>query len=261
MSKLGIILDSKTNVFFPNSEVNGILNLNTNEVHKIKEISVTIIGRAYVYFEELHSDENSIDIFTFKSTHFYINVNTLLWKYNELNQLSNGQHLFPFKFEIPSNAAPNISEKHGDIVYYVKANLEFYGKKRSKVQYYGFSVCAIIDLNLSPELKLPTSVNSTKTIKNCFSRSENSLRVTMSLPTTGFVCGEMIPLKIDICNKTSLKIKSLEYGIGLQCTYTGNTGKSFFYPPSTHIKEQSLTLETNFVKASFMEIKIKKKVF
>uniref|UniRef100_A0AC35FB65 Arrestin-like N-terminal domain-containing protein n=1 Tax=Panagrolaimus sp. PS1159 TaxID=55785 RepID=A0AC35FB65_9BILA len=204
MSKLEITLDSKTNVFFPDSEVNGILNLNTNEVHnikqisitiidsevngilnlntnevhKIKQISVTIIGRAYVYFEELHDDENTFDIFTFKSMHFYINVNTLLWKYNGFNQLSNGQHLFPFKFEISSDAAPNICEKHGEIVYYVKANLEFYGKKRSEVQYYGFSVCPIIDLNLSPELKLPTSVNSTKTTKNYFSCGENSLTVT-----------------------------------------------------------------------------------
>uniref|UniRef100_A0A914QYV4 Arrestin C-terminal-like domain-containing protein n=1 Tax=Panagrolaimus davidi TaxID=227884 RepID=A0A914QYV4_9BILA len=43
----------------------------------------------------------------------------------------------------------------------------------------------------------------------------------MTLPKTGFVCGEKIPIKIEINNETSMKIKSIEYGIELKCLYVG----------------------------------------
>uniref|UniRef100_A0A914QYX3 Arrestin C-terminal-like domain-containing protein n=1 Tax=Panagrolaimus davidi TaxID=227884 RepID=A0A914QYX3_9BILA len=50
----------------------------------------------------------------------------------------------------------------------------------------------------------------------------------MTLPKSKFVCGEKVPIKIEIQNKTSMKIESFEYGIELKCLYVGNY--EYFWP-------------------------------
>uniref|UniRef100_A0A914RCI3 Arrestin-like N-terminal domain-containing protein n=1 Tax=Panagrolaimus davidi TaxID=227884 RepID=A0A914RCI3_9BILA len=138
-----ISLDSKTNVFFPNSEITGKIYLNTIEAETIQKVNVKIIGRAYVFFL-VRRYRSSLQ---YESEHYYINANECLWKFNETNQSLNGEYWFPFKFVIPSNAPANVSEEFGEIQYFIKADIEFYGKKfggykkYNEFQYYGFSVC------------------------------------------------------------------------------------------------------------------------
>uniref|UniRef100_A0A914Q506 Arrestin C-terminal-like domain-containing protein n=1 Tax=Panagrolaimus davidi TaxID=227884 RepID=A0A914Q506_9BILA len=159
--------------------------------------------------------------YPYESEQFYINNYVCLWKLNESNQLLNGEYWFPFKFIIPSNAPSNVNEKCGHVEYYVKGEIEFNGKP-CEFQYYGFSVCPLIDLNnLDPKLKLSASTEITQNERKCFSCTKNPLNVKITLPKTGFVCGETIPIKLEINNKTSMKIKSIEYGIELKCLYVG----------------------------------------
>uniref|UniRef100_A0A914PM67 Arrestin-like N-terminal domain-containing protein n=1 Tax=Panagrolaimus davidi TaxID=227884 RepID=A0A914PM67_9BILA len=178
MTTVEISLDSKTNVFFPNSEISGKIYVNTTEAGSIRKVNVTIIGRAYVFFLVSHYQESR----PYESEHYYLNENECLWKLNETNQFLNGEYWFPFKFIIPSNAPANVSEEFCEIQYFIKADIEFYGKKFGGYKkYYGFSVCPIIDLNLDPKLKLTASTEITQVEEKCFSCAKNPLNVKVSL--------------------------------------------------------------------------------
>uniref|UniRef100_A0AC35G158 Arrestin C-terminal-like domain-containing protein n=1 Tax=Panagrolaimus sp. PS1159 TaxID=55785 RepID=A0AC35G158_9BILA len=337
MTTVEIFLDSKTNVFFPNSEITGKIYLNTTEAEIIRKVNVTIVGRAYVFFLIKHYHGSR----PYESEHYYLNENKCLWELNETNQLLNGEeywfpfkfiipsnapanvnekcgrveyyvkgeiefngkpseiqyygfsvcsvidlnnldlklkltstaitrkyprkffsctknilnvkvkYWFPFKFIIPSNAPANVNEEFGVLHYFIKANIEFYGKKfwgykkYNEFQYYGFSVCPIIDLNnLDSKLKLSASTEITQNVRKCFSCTKNPLNVKMTLPKkTGYVCGETFSVKIEIYNKTSMKIESIEYGIELKCLYAGSY--EYLWP---HFVE-TLNKETTFYVA------------
>uniref|UniRef100_A0A914R4T1 Arrestin-like N-terminal domain-containing protein n=1 Tax=Panagrolaimus davidi TaxID=227884 RepID=A0A914R4T1_9BILA len=124
MTTFSISLDSKTNVFFPDSEVTGKIYLNTTEANTVKQVNVTIIGRAHVFFT-----------------------------------ISTGRFTYPYESE------------------------QFYiNNYPCEVQYYGFSVCPIIDLNnLDPKLKLSASTEITQIERKCFSCTKNPLNVKVSL--------------------------------------------------------------------------------
>uniref|UniRef100_A0A914Q9B8 Arrestin C-terminal-like domain-containing protein n=1 Tax=Panagrolaimus davidi TaxID=227884 RepID=A0A914Q9B8_9BILA len=235
MTTVEIFLDSKTNMFFPNSEITGKICLNTNEAETIKKSECYNCCLQY------------------ESEHYYLNENECLWKFNETNQLLNGEYWFPFKFVIPSNAPSNVNEEFGEIQYFIKADIEFYGKKfwgykkYNEFQYYGFSVCPIINLNnLDPKLKLSASTKITQIEDKFFSCTKNPLNVMMTLPKSGFVCGEKIPIKIEIKNKTSMKIESIEYGIELKCLYVGTYECLCFV--ETLNKETTFYVAKDFIK-------------
>uniref|UniRef100_A0A914QAX5 Arrestin C-terminal-like domain-containing protein n=1 Tax=Panagrolaimus davidi TaxID=227884 RepID=A0A914QAX5_9BILA len=70
----------------------------------------------------------------------------------------------------------------------------------------------------------------------------------MSLPKPGYVCGETIPLQIDINSKASMKTESMEYGIKLKCFYTGNVEPVFLLRSAeTKTKEECLSVVANSV--------------
>uniref|UniRef100_A0AC35EXZ4 Arrestin-like N-terminal domain-containing protein n=1 Tax=Panagrolaimus sp. PS1159 TaxID=55785 RepID=A0AC35EXZ4_9BILA len=151
MQDFRVSLNSTTNVFFANSEVNGTVYLKTEEPLKARKIQVSIIGRAKVAFNNLIGTTS----YYYCSKIPYIEIENVLWKSeNDENKIGAGIYEFPFKFIIPCNCPPNVSSMYGNIKYFVKGTIDVpMGFNKNFV--IGFSVCPFIDLNADIRLGAP----------------------------------------------------------------------------------------------------------
>lgn len=117
-------------------------------------------------------------------------------------ELTTGTHKYPFSFLIPPSAAASFEVIYGSCSYYIEAILEDslgfkYNCKRH------FTVSRNDDLNNLPELKLPVQCEEIKSFCCLFCESE-PIVMTFSLPCSGFVPGQDVPITISYANKSNV---------------------------------------------------------
>uniref|UniRef100_A0A914XUX7 Arrestin C-terminal-like domain-containing protein n=1 Tax=Panagrolaimus superbus TaxID=310955 RepID=A0A914XUX7_9BILA len=219
MEGLQISLNSTTNIFFANSEVNGTVYLKIEEPLKARKIDVSIIGRAKTSFHHQRGKHT----YLYSSIQSYLQQEFVLWKcQNGSNKLLPGSHQFPFKFMIPLKAPPNISGQYGNIRYYIKANIDI-PWTFNKFVILAFSVYPYIDLNIDIRLAAP----AIKYMEKAGIFSSKAVKVTLRMPKRGYVCGESIPIHVSIENESTSEIKSVESGIRATYIFTATENTIF----------------------------------
>lgn len=123
-------------------------------------------------------------------------------------EVSAGVHLYKFSVRIPKNAPGTAEGKFGFIRYKVDVNLDIPYLPDLFTEKH-FVVMRHEDLNMFPELKIANEVEEAQTFCCLFCESD-PLLVKVSTPTTGFVLGEKVPVKVEIFNRSNVKFaKSL----------------------------------------------------
>uniref|UniRef100_A0A914PSW6 Arrestin C-terminal-like domain-containing protein n=1 Tax=Panagrolaimus davidi TaxID=227884 RepID=A0A914PSW6_9BILA len=219
MEDFKISLISTKNVFYANSEVNGIVCLKTEKPLKARKIHVSINGRAKAKFHHQRGKHT----YHYSSTQFYIQEEFILWECkNGSNKIPAGNYQFPFKFKIPINAPKNITEEYGNIRYFIKANINVpWSFDKSVIL--EFSVFPFIDLNVDSRLAEPV-INY---LEKSGAFSSKAVKITLKMPKMGYVCGETISIHVSIENESKSEIKSVESGIYATYIFTA-TDESVF---------------------------------
>ena len=115
-----IVLNSPPReVYFPGSEVSGILSFELDGPETYKNIQVSLIGEARVSWSESSgSGQNQVNR-TYTSNEIYVGLSTIVW----LNE-QEGMNSFPFQFQIPADRLPSSFQgSTGWIQYYVEGGL------------------------------------------------------------------------------------------------------------------------------------------
>ena len=116
-----IVLNSPAQgVFFPGSEVSGILVVKVDEPKSYENIQVTLVGQA----DDDDSWSESSGSVKFRSTYTYadetyVNLRAIVWTKEQVptQELHAGIHNFPFRFQLPARLPPSFQGPIGWIRY------------------------------------------------------------------------------------------------------------------------------------------------
>uniref|UniRef100_A0AC34GT54 Arrestin C-terminal-like domain-containing protein n=1 Tax=Panagrolaimus sp. ES5 TaxID=591445 RepID=A0AC34GT54_9BILA len=198
--------------FRPNEKAKGKVTFRTDEAVKPNEIRVEVKGLAETAFyvtNAITTKNTTADRTHYHFTETYLNYQKILYEpLKESDQLDPGNHEYPFEFTIPEDAPPSMDEGQGKVRYFIKASVEtpWTIKSEAKAE---FIVLPYLNLNAYSKLDEPR----TSKIEKSRLLSSNHITATVSIPKTGYAPGEVIPVKLEILNQTSLEVTAIEAGI------------------------------------------------
>jgi hypothetical protein len=120
-------------------------------------------------------------------------------------EMASGTYRYNFIYRLPDEIPGSFEYNHkNNICYRIEAVLDIPWKcdKEFKLS---FIVLQNFDLNLFPVLNIRTKTEEEKTFC-CLCCRSNSLTMTVSVPQTGFVAGQQIPVTIHYDNQSSVKV-------------------------------------------------------
>lgn len=143
---------------------------------------------------------------SFDGKEAYLNSKVYLFGHSgaEAIELPTGTHKYGLSFQIPPLVPASLEACHGNVRYHVEAVLDVpWGFDKECIV--GFKVLRNEDLNHYPELKFATRNEEIKHF--CFlCRNSEPFIMTVTLPYSGFVPGQDIPITIKYDNKSDVEI-------------------------------------------------------
>lgn len=139
-------------------------------------------------------------------------------------ELPSGTHTYPFTCALPPQLPSSFEGEWGHVRYTVKVTLDRPWKfdQESKM---AFTVISPVDLNQNPRIKEPYKLELNKTFC-CFCCRSGPLSTVVSLPVTGFVSGQAIPIIAECDNASNVGVNSLKLTLNKVVTFTVNTPRA-----------------------------------
>ena len=234
-----IILDDP--YYYPGSVVKGSVLVSADKPKQYVKISIEILGFARAKWTESNGSRTYTLI---ENTLRYIEQKCVLWsrERSPTGNLPAGEHSFPFSVQLPYQAPPSFKSFTGKIVYQMEAkitprslfNINSHAKVTLDVRSHIPSICMRPkDEELDSRLTFCCCYNFGQVIVNC------------SIPRSGYVTQEAIPISMEIDNQSNKNIyihasisKIVEYKSGRDQTKTCRScnlsvSKSQSIPPGT----------------------------
>lgn len=200
--KVSLILDGK-DVFYPGETVRGSLVFQLNESAKAKSVFVTFVGTAYWTYSDGERNSNTYQKYLFKHKITLARPRTEKGESNI--SLNSGEHIYPFKFTLPSELPTSYCYSNGlrsdKVSYAIEAVIDIEKKfyERNKIYWKKFDVEEVSNLSLMPGLHKYSENVSEKNVRSFFGPSYGTSYVKLSVPRRGYYLGDDIiaTVKID----------------------------------------------------------------
>lgn len=146
-------------------------------------------------------------------------------KHGMVMSVESGEYIYPFEYELPSNIAYSTEGKYGEIYYGIKIVLDIPQDLDKEVRL-PLTVIRYEDLNTMPLLKYPQREETSKTFCWFFicCLGTSPLVMSVSIPFSGFVPGQKIPITIEMNNQSHVDVRSTKI------TLKGLHAFNFDYP-------------------------------
>lgn len=137
-------------------------------------------------------------------------------------EIAPGSYQYNFQAALPALLPTSFEAKYGSIRYII--NVVFERPWKSNITYkVGFTVLKHLDLNYeNPALKIPTKMETQKSFYCGICRT-NPLLLMASIPMSGFVSGQGIPVSIQINNQSSIDVDQLKVSLMKIVFYNSQT--------------------------------------
>lgn len=154
-------------------------------------------------------------------------------KHGMTMEVDAGEWIYPFEFELPSNIPYSIEGKYGEIYYGIKVILNV-PQELDKELKLPLTIIRYEDLNTMPLLKYPKQEETSKTFCYVFicCLGSSPLVMTASIPFSGFVPGQKIPITVELNNRSHVSVRSTKI------TLKGVHKFNFDYPSTSTIVEK-----------------------
>ncbi len=215
-----IILDDP--YYYPGSTVKGSVLVSADKPKEyVDTVSIKIYGFARAKWTESTSLKHST---IFKITLRYIEQDCVLWsrERSPTGYLPAGEHSFPFSVQLPYQAPPSFKSFTGKIVYQLQATI-------TQSSMFKFNRHAKVTLDVRsyiPRLCMQPQneeLDSRLTFCCCFNYGHVS--VNCSLPRTGYVAEEAIPITMEIDNQSDKNIY-IRASLSKIIAYTSGRGRT-----------------------------------
>lgn len=124
-------------------------------------------------------------------------------------ELPAGEHTYPFTCALPPQLPSSFEGEWGHIRYTIKITLDRPWKfdQDSKM---AFTVISPVDLNQNPRVKEKFTLNLEKSFC-CLCCRSGPLALVASLPVTGYVSGQSIPINAECDNASNVKVNVVKF--------------------------------------------------
>ena len=143
LTNFNIQFEKPLKIFFSGEELRGRVIVDLSSEKKFRQIKLEVVGRGEVDWKEGDWD--------YRASEKYFSQEFII---QQGPGLPPGQHILPFSLLLPSNLPSSYEGKHGNVRYYVKADIVRDWKWNHKVKHH-IMVNGILDLNLYPSAQAP----------------------------------------------------------------------------------------------------------
>ncbi|KAK6042208.1 arrestin domain protein [Cooperia oncophora] len=130
-SSICITYSNPQGVFYPGTNVDGVVHLELKESIKARSLRITVDGRAHTHWKVTRSrtvrtarTENYTE--TYSASVIYAEGESVAWfsPKGSKEVLNAGSYQFPFTFQLPIDCAPSFEGLYGYIRYMVKVEID-----------------------------------------------------------------------------------------------------------------------------------------
>ncbi|XP_037948386.1 arrestin domain-containing protein 17 [Teleopsis dalmanni] len=219
-----IQLDNPWNTYYAGQTVNGQVKITFDAPKKVRGIIIRFLGEANTEWSETRSVTNSegktedeTEYLKGHEEYFQIQYYLLGGKNSAEIELPAGTHTYPFTCALPPTLPSSFEGEFGHVRYTIKVTLDRPWKFDQDMKM-AFTVIAPVDLNLNPRVKEPFKLDLEKTFC-CFCCRSGPLQVITSVPVTGYVSGQIVPITCECDNASNVTINSVKFVLRKRVTF------------------------------------------
>ena len=229
LSNFNIQFDKPLKVFFSGEVVTGQVIVDLTDQKKFRKIKLELVGRGEVHWTETRrisrrdSDGNTRSETV---TDHYRNSERYFQQEVVLHQgpgLPPGLHVLPFSLMLPPNLPSSFEGQHGNVRYFLKADIVRDWKWNHKVKQH-IMVNGILDLNLYPSAKAPGNSTDHKRLC-CLCCKSGPITAAIHSNRTGYVPGEIIGFNAEVENSSDRLMNGSFLNLVEVVTYKASTKK------------------------------------
>lgn len=139
-------------------------------------------------------------------------------------ELPPGTHTYPFTCALPATLPSSFEGEFGHVRYTIKVTLDRPWKFDQDMKM-AFTVIAPVDLNVNPRVKEPFKLELEKSFC-CFCCKSGPLAVITSIPQTGYVSGQILPITCEIDNASNVNLTAVKFELRKLVTFHTNQPRS-----------------------------------
>lgn len=124
-------------------------------------------------------------------------------------ELPQGTHSYPFTCALPPQLPSSFEGEWGHVRYTIKVTLDRPWKFDQDTKM-AFTVISPVDLNQNPRIKEPFKLELEKSFC-CFCCKSGPLAAIVSIPVTGYVSGQTLPITAEVDNGSNVKVNALKF--------------------------------------------------
>ncbi|XP_017053002.1 arrestin domain-containing protein 3 [Drosophila ficusphila] len=206
--------------YFGGQVLTGRVTLKLDKLKLVKAITLNITGYAETRWSERVTTNRRRRRRTFYGREDYIASKTFLVGSNLSSQVSieAGIHTYNFVCQIPTECPSSFEGTNGRVRYMTNVTL-VRPWKFDQSYTRCFTVLKVMDLNLdSPLLRVPAHSETSKTYC-CWPCKSDPLALQLTVPQTGFVPGQQIPLSVLVTNDSHIPVEQLLISFVMLVTY------------------------------------------
>lgn len=208
-----IYFDNPSVAFYGGQVVTGKLVVHIISPLQVRGIELQFRGEANVQWSEnrMEADENNrqqkvSDVYS-ASELYFDNRYYILGGPTCSMMLQPGDHMYGFSMQLPAVLPCSFEGKYGHIRYTLKATMECIGHTNHTARV-AFSVLLPLDLNHEPNVKNQVQVVEDKYLCCCCCKS-GPITAVVSLPSSGYVPGQEIPMAVEVDNNSNKAVSSV----------------------------------------------------
>lgn len=224
IKEAAIYLNNQYNTYYAGQTVNGRIEYIFDSPKKVRGIHVKFKGEAHTEWRESKQEENadgktqSTDtLHTGNEEYFQIQYYLLGSSSGNEIEIPAGKQVYNFTCALPPVLPSSFEGHYGYVRYTVKVTLDRPWKFDQETKM-AFTVINALDLNLNPSYKEPIHFQIEKTFC-CFCCASPPLSVDIQAPVSGYCPGQVIPLTIDIENKSNVQLHLVKIFLRKVVTY------------------------------------------
>ncbi|XP_053679456.1 arrestin domain-containing protein 2-like [Anopheles nili] len=213
--------NSTHGTFLSGQRLTGNVQLKLTEPKKFNEISLRIVGYTNVQWSQKRGQGRRRRTVYFSAKRDHLSSVKVLVPSQQggtTTELPAGEHVYEFACDLPANLPTSFEGSYGQCRYTAQVVMDRPWKFNLTYKV-GFTVIKPLDLNtVSPAIRMPARMEDAR-VFCCGLWRTKPLFVRVTVPCTGYVPGQAIPLTIDLNNQSSRMIEGVNMKLLQEVTY------------------------------------------
>ncbi|XP_060804666.1 arrestin domain-containing protein 17 [Amyelois transitella] len=231
LKEANIYLDNQLNTFYAGQTINGRIEYVFDSPKKVRGIQVQFKGEAHTEWYESKQQENeqgktesNDTTHTGNEEYFQVSYYVLGSSNGNEIEIPAGKQVYNFTCTLPPVLPSSFEGEYGYVRYTVKVTLDRPWKFNQDTKM-AFTVINALDLNLNPSYREPIHIQMEKTFC-CFCCASPPLSVDVLAPVSGYCPGQVIPITVNIENKSNVQVHLVKIFLRKVVTYRASSGAS-----------------------------------